>query len=270
MELVDTHCHIQLIDDNTSDHTSALWQKDKNLSLQKVLESAKENGVNKMIVVGCTLRDSKLALELADSRPDIYASIGIHPHEAEDFLRNKSENYKNFENLILTGNITAIGECGLDYYYHHSNKSDQKTVLNFQLELATKYSLPVIFHVREGFEDFWKIVKNYPSIRGVLHSYTDSLDNLKIAQSLGFFIGINGIATFTKDETQLSMFKSVPLTNMLLETDSPYLTPIPLRGTINQPRNVRIITKFVANLLNIREEEVATQTTLNATSLFNL
>ncbi len=267
--LIDTHCHIQLIEDRTEDHTSLLWQKNPDINLESVIASAEEVGVKQMLAVGCTLRDSSLAVELASKKSNVFASVGIHPHEATEFKSNYVRNQATFEELIKKDRVKAIGECGLDYFYNHSKKNDQIEILDFQLKLAEKYNLPVVFHVREAFDDFWPILAKYPKVRGVLHSYTDNQDNLQKALARGLYIGVNGIVTFIKEQKQLLVFKSIPLKNLLLETDSPYLTPVPRRGSINEPRNVRIITEFVANLLDVREEEIINQSTLNAVNLFN-
>ncbi len=267
--LIDTHCHIQLIDDTTEDNTSKLWHKDPEITLQSVINSAAEQKVNILMAIGCNLTDSLLAVKVANKYPNIYASVGIHPHEATAFRKDFELNKSKFEQLIKNEKVKAIGECGLDYFYNYSNKADQIEVFEFQLSMAEKYNLPVVFHVRQAFNDLWPILEKYQNIRGVLHSFTDNMDNLNEALKRGLYIGVNGIVTFAKDDSQLSVYRAVPIKNLLIETDSPYLTPVPYRGKINQPRNVRIITKFVANLLDTREEEIVDQTTQNAINLFN-
>lgn len=261
--LIDSHCHLQSI--GLDDHTGQLWAKDQ-LDLDSVLQQSKDYNVQKMIVVGCHLVDSRKAIELAKNYSELYPAIGIHPHEATNFL---SSDQIKFENLI-NDQVVAIGECGLDYFYHYSDIKSQKRILIWQLQLAKKYQLPLIFHVRLAFDDFWPIVKDFLPLKAVLHSFTDSIENLTKALEYGWMIGVNGIATFTKDQNQLEMFKAIPIQNLILETDSPYLTPIPLRGKINIPRNVFFITKFLSQLRGESLAYLRQQTTFNSLKLFKL
>jgi len=271
MEFVDTHCHIQSIDNEfTERSTRELWKKGHTNANDLIL-NAKNDGVKTLITVGCDLKDSKAALEFASQHENVYASIGIHPHEAKEYI---SKNQKTeFASLIGSNKLVAIGECGLDYFYNHSDKKDQLKTISDQIELALEHDLPLIFHVRDAFEDFWPLFNSLNSsnkpIRGVLHSYTDSTANLDKAISNNLFIGVNGIATFAK-EHQLEMYKAIPLNNMLLETDSPFLTPVPFRGRINEPKNVRIIAEFLAKLRGEQLDEISRLTSTNAKSLFNL
>ena len=146
----------------------------------------------------------------------------------------------------------------------------QIKALEEQLQLAQKYKKPVIFHVREAFDDFWPILDNFHDIRGELHSFTDTKENLAEALKRGLFIGVNGISTFTKDPAQQAMFQSIPIERMLLETDAPFLTPKPLRGKVNEPAFVRHVAEFHAQIRGISIQEIASQTTTNARALFAL
>jgi TatD DNase family protein len=270
MNLVDTHCHIQSIGaPNGEDHTRQLWLKNSELTPDNVIERAKSRDVTKLICVGCDLPDSELAIDYVKNRDECYASIGIHPHEAKEYIDNR-EKLDQFAKLVTQPKVVAIGECGLDYYYNHSNKADQLEILKFQIELAHKHNLPLIFHVRDAFEDFWPVFESYTGITGVLHSFTDTEANLDKAITKGLYIGVNGIATFVKDEKQLEVYKSIPLTHLLLETDSPYLTPTPYRGTINEPMRVSVVADFVSNLRHENRESLASQTTDNAIKLFRI
>ena len=158
-----------------------------------------------------------------------------------------------------TPKIVAIGECGLDYYYLHSSKKDQQKALRYQIELALQYNLPLIFHVRDAFDDFWPIFDSYNNIRGVVHCFTDDMHNLNESLARGLFVGVNGIVTFTKNDWQLEVYKSVPLTKLLLETDAPYLTPVPHRGKVNEPAYVSEVAKKLANIYNKDLAEVIRQ-----------
>ena len=162
----------------------------------------------------------------------------------------------------------AIGECGLDYFYEHSPKEAQIQVLRFQLELAQKHNLPLVFHVREAFQDFWPIFDEFPGLRGVVHSFTAGQKELDEIVARGLYVGLNGIVTFMKRPEQLDVIKAVPLENMLLETDAPFLTPVPYRGTICEPKHVRVTAEFLSTLLARPLEEIAAHTTRNAETLF--
>ncbi len=259
--LVDTHCHIQSINQSVSE----LWTKDPNLTILDVLTRAQANKVKIVIAVGCDFLDSKLAVDLGETYPDVYASVGVHPHAAGDVFSKQK-----FEQLLSSKIVKAIGECGLDYYYHHSSKESQIEVFKYQVNLAKKHNLPLIFHVRSAFEDFWPIIEQNMPISGVIHSFTDSRKNLERALDYNFKIGVNGMATFTKDSDQIEMYRSIPLTSLVVETDSPYLTPVPLRGKLNEPKNVLYITEFLAKLRGESLQKVINQTTINAKQLFKL
>ncbi len=270
MQLVDTHCHIQSIGAKQGErHTQELWAKAEQLSIQNVLDRAMADGVSKMICVGCELEDSQLAIDVAAEHANIWASIGIHPHEASNFAVDKNAQDK-FKALSKQAKVIAVGECGLDYYYEHSPRDQQIEILNIQLELASQQALPVIFHVREAFDDFWSIVNNFPNLHAVLHSFTDNLVNLDEALKRGFYIGVNGISTFAKKPEQIEMYKRVPLSNLLLETDAPFLTPVPFRGNINEPNMVAVIAKHLAEIRNENLNDLAAATTANATKLFGV
>jgi TatD DNase family protein len=234
-----------------------------------VVDRAHASGVNKLICVGCDLEDSKLAIDYVAKHDQTWASIGIHPHEAKHFSEDLAKQEK-FRALTGSLKVVAIGECGLDYYYNHSDKADQIKVLEIQLQLAEDSNLPVIFHVREALDDFWPIFDNFTSIKGVLHSYTDNLANLEQGLKRGLHFGVNGIATFTKKEDQLAVYKQIPTSNLLLETDAPFLTPIPYRGTINEPSKVEIIARFIAECRGEDLTSLAHATSSNACKLFGI
>ena len=165
--------------------------------------------------------------------------------------------------------ILAIGECGLDYFYGHSSKKDQERTVRYQIELALEYGLPLIFHVRQAFEDFWPIFDSYKGVRGVLHSFTDNAANLSKAVSRDLYIGVNGIMTFTKNPDQIEVARQIPLNRLVLETDAPFLTPVPLRGKVNEPAHVLLVAKFLGDLRQLSLQEVAQHTTANARQLFS-
>lgn len=273
LELVDTHCHIQSAGDGEGVAageriTREKWQK-LGRSDDELIASAAEKGVTRMICVGCDLDDSKLAIDFAGKHSGTWASIGIHPHEAQHY-QGRSDLLDEFASLVGQKKVVAVGECGLDYYYGHSPEAAQAEILRFQLELAQKHDLPVIFHVRDAFDDFWPIFDTYKGIRGVLHSFTDTRQNMDKAVERGLYIGVNGIATFTKSQEQIEMYKNIPLSRILLETDAPFLTPSPYRGTICEPYHISVIAEFMSSLRNESAESLAEATTNNAKTLFSI
>lgn len=268
MELVDTHCHIQSAGLSKGERiTRELWAK-SDLTGDVMVSAAAEAGVTRLLCVGCDLEDSRLAVDFAQNHKNCWASIGIHPHEAQHYQGGRK--VAEFAALTTESKIVAVGECGLDYYYEHSSKSEQLKVLEFQIGLALEAGLPLIFHVRDAFDDFWPVFDNYDGVRGVLHSFTDSAENLKKALDRGLYVGVNGIATFAKNPAQLEVYKSVPLTNLLLETDAPFLTPTPYRGTINEPKRLGAVADFLAELRGEDRQQLAEATTANARKLFGI
>jgi TatD DNase family protein len=254
MQLTDTHCHI---------HST-----DYKLNPDEVIQAAAAAGVTRLICVGTDVEDSQLAVAFVQQRDACWASIGIHPHEAKRYVGDTAA-LEIFAGLAEKHKIIAIGEAGLDYHYNHSPKKEQQQILRFQLELARRHNLPVIFHVREAFGDFWPIYDEYRP-NGVLHSFTASTAVLEEALKRGLYIGLNGIMTFTKEYDQLEMAKAVPLEKLLLETDAPYLTPAPYRGTICESKHVRTTAEFLSGLRGESLEDLAVSTTGNAVRLFGL
>ena len=268
MSLVDTHCHIQSAGLASGERTTReLWAKNSELTPDNIISSATEAGVATMICVGCDLEDSRIAVDFVQDREECFASIGLHPHEAQHFA-GESDKLVDFAKLADSPKVIAIGECGLDFYYEHSPKPDQIEVLKFQIELALKHNLPLIFHVRQAFGDFWPVFDNYKGIRGVLHSYTDSAENLAKAMDRGLYVGVNGIATFAKGEALMSVYKNLPLEKLLLETDAPFLTPSPYRGSINEPKRLVAVADFLAKLRGESHQDLSNATSANAKSLF--
>lgn len=227
-----------------------------------------------MLCIGTTLADSELAIEFVKDRENQWASIGIHPHEASQ--HRSTEAKQRFASLLEDGpqgkKIVAIGECGLDYFYSHSPKEDQIELLKFQIELALEHELPLSFHVREAFDDFWPVFESYrgANIRGVLHSFTDNMENLERAVKHGLYFGVNGISTFAKSEAQRVIYRTIPQQSLLLETDAPFLTPVPFRGKVCESKHVRVTAEFLAGLRGETLEDIAAYTTANARALFHL
>jgi TatD DNase family protein len=268
---IDTHCHI---------HDKEFEQKFLK-SPEQMLDEARKAGVEKIICVGTSLASSQQAVAFAEKHNNVYASIALHPHEAERLSGSEITADMAAISRLTSDKIVAVGECGLDYFYHDDAEIHrrQDKLLRAHLELAKKRHLPMIFHVRNAkngdgqgtsaFTDFMKRYDKY-SLPGVMHSFSATDYELDLCVSRDLLIGLNGIMTFTTDENQLKAARKVPLANLVVETDAPYLTPKPFRGNINEPKHVTNITQFLSELRGESLALVAKQTTKNAKKLFNL
>lgn len=262
MILIDTHCHI---------HDSEFFTTE---AAELALAGAVQAGVGQLICVATSLEDSKAAIAFAHAHPEnCWASVGIHPHEAVKFTEAEiADQIAELTKLAEDQKVVAIGETGFDFYYNdkHEVLVKQEQLLRGQIEVALTHNLPLSFHVREGFDEFWRVFESYENVAGVLHSFTDSKVNAERGLKNGLSFGINGIATFTTHTWQRDLFKNLPLEKIVLETDSPFLTPVPKRGTINLPENVTYITKFMAELRGEDADTIAKCTSVNARKLFGL
>lgn len=261
MNLIDTHCHI---------HDTEFFSDQ---AASDAYDSAKQAGIESMLLIGTDLISSQQAVTFAGSHDGCYAALGVHPHEAHKLsAEDRAQQVMQLEALAKHKKVVAIGECGFDFYYN--DKKDcydlQLDLLERQLQLAVDRDLPVSFHVREAFDEFWPVFDNFPGLKGVLHSFTDREKQVKAGLKRNLYFGINGIATFTSHSWQRRIFHDLPLENMLLETDAPFLTPNPRRGTINTPENVIYITRFLAELRGEDAKHIAETTTKNARKLFEL
>lgn len=253
IEFVDTHCHLQF------DKLAG--------NVEQVIASAKNAGVTRLICVGTTLADSQKAIEYAGKYENVWATVGIHPHEAKAV--NLQGGTLKIEKLLKMPKVVAVGEIGLDFYKNYSPKTGQEKIFRLQIEMGLDTGLPYIFHVREAWDDFWRILDSYNNLRGVVHSFSASQTQLDQALNRGLYIALNGIMTFTTDKEQLVAAKKVPKNRLLLETDAPFLAPKPDRGQTCEPKHVRDIAEFLAKLRQEDVKNLATYTTRNATDLFN-
>ena len=249
---IDTHCHI-----HDDEHA---------FDIPAVLARAKKAHVSQLIVVGTSSESSEQAVRFAQSYTGCFASVGLHPHDAH----LGEDTFETIARLAPSPKVVAIGEFGLDFYYNNSPKTDQLQALEYQLFLAQSLNLPCIFHVREAFDEFWPVFDRFSGISGVIHSFTATTRELDKALERGLYLGLNGIMTFTRDQKQLDAAKHVPANRLVLETDTPFLTPTPKRGTINEPANVELVAAFLARLRGESLEELSKATTLNARTLFRL
>jgi len=251
--IIDTHCHI---------YDSKLLEKQK-----EILEILKKEDIL-AICSGDNIENSKKCINLANSNKNVYATVGIHPHEALTFDKNTIEELKL---LAKNNKVVAIGEIGLDYYYDYSPKEVQKQVLVNQIELAHQLNLPCVFHVREETQDFLDIIKSFDfKIKGVVHSFSGSVEVAKFLTNYGLKLGVNGIVTFKNASKIIEVVRQISLKDLLIETDSPYLTPEPFRGKLNEPKYVELVAQKIAEIKNISKEEVVQTTLENAKSIFKI
>lgn len=262
MTLTDTHCHLHSLEFFTNEQAETAYT------------AAINNGVTRLLCVATSLKDSEAAIAFAHAHPEhVWATIGIHPHEAAKLsLEEIKGQLTHLQALAIDSKVVGVGECGFDFYYNDPTEclEAQTLLLKGQLAIAQEYDLPVSFHVREAFQDFWPVFESFPGVRGVLHSFTDRPQHTEKALAHGLYFGINGIATFTTHAWQIEQFKTLPLDRIVLETDAPFLTPKPKRGTMNSPENVIYITNFLAELRGETEEQIAELTSANAKRLFRL
>lgn len=263
MIFTDSHCHLNLNQFNND--------------LDAVLDRARTNGVQRILVPGIDLETCRLAVQLAESYPGVYAAVGIHPNAGSEW---QPETLKEIETLANHPRVAAIGEIGLDNHWKDTNPGLQREILLAQLELAARVNKPVILHSREALVDLLPILGNWTNelIRidsplagraGVLHSFEGDVLTAEKARLTGFFISLAGPVTFQNAAEKHELASQHPLENLLIETDSPYLTPHPHRGQRNEPANLALVAQAIAKIRNIPLEHVADRTTRNADKLFN-
>jgi TatD DNase family protein len=256
---IDSHCHLDF--------------KDYGEDIERVLERADAAGIKEFLNI-CTQMDEAAAiLATTDKHPNIYASMGIHPHDAGATLEKISmEELKSW--LLEKAShpkVIALGETGLDFYYENSPRPVQKDVFRLHVEVAQETGLPLVVHTRAAQEDTIAILtEKRGEVRGVIHCFSETQWLADQALDLGFYISISGIVTFKKAEELRQVVATVPLDRLLLETDAPFLAPIPYRGKRNEPAYLVETAKVLADLKGVSLEEIATKTTENFRKLFTL
>lgn len=260
MRLFDSHAHY---DDEKFD-------QDREEIIQKIYDS----GVEKFISAGYSLESSKRAIELADKYEFIYTTVGISPNDVKQTLEETIEDIKKLKDIITrkeNDKIVGIGEIGLDYYWNKENKEIQKQAFIMQIELANRLNLPITIHTREAVSDTLEILKQHPvQQKGVFHCCPLNRELVKEALKLGFYISFAGPVTFKNSKNAQEIVEMVPNDRMLIETDSPYLAPEPVRGTRNDSRNVRYIAEKIANIKSLSTEEIAEITYQNTLKIFKI
>lgn len=250
---VDTHCH--LTKENYDD-------------LEKLI---KELEPNVLIINGIDNKTNKEVIELVNKYSHVYGALGIHPDEVE---KCSDEDLKFIESNLNNSKIVAIGEVGLDYYWNKENKEKQKDLFKKQITLALKFNKPLIIHSRDAIEDVYNILeekyKQNSNLKFTLHCYSSSVEMAKRFVKINALFGIGGVLTFKNEKKLKEVVKEISLNNIVLETDSPYLSPEPYRGKMNTPKNILIIAKKIAEIKNVELEKVVENTTKNAISQFDL
>ncbi len=249
--LIDSHCHIL---------------KNEYSNPDKVIKESFKSGVDKLIINGYDLESSIEAVALANKYENVYAAVGIGPENIDDL---KESFIDKINELSKLKKVVAVGEIGLDYYWTKDNKDKQIYVFKNMLKIAKENKLPVIVHCRKAFLDTYNLLKEY-NIKGILHCYSGSIEMAHKFIKLGFLLGIGGVITFKNAKELTGVVKEIDLSNFSLETDSPYLSPEPYRGKTNSPSNINLVAKKIAQIKQIKEDEVIDITGNNVSSKFDL
>jgi TatD DNase family protein len=248
MKLTDSHCHLTMAD------------------AEATLSRARAGGVAGFVVPATKLDDAPQAVAIADANDDVWAAVGFHPHEAKDC---DDAAFAKIERLAAGGRVAAIGECGLDYHYMHSPRETQIGVFERHIDLAKRMDKPIIVHNRESTEDMVAILSR-AGARGILHSYTENAEVAKKLIDLGYYISFSGIVTFRSADALRDCARQLPHDRVLIETDTPYLAPVPYRGKDNEPAFVVKVAELLAGLWGESLEHVAKKTTENFEAAFRV
>ncbi len=249
---IDTHCHLSIEDYDDID---------------LVIKENREALIDKIIISGCTKESIIESIDLSKKYSDVYVTIGYHPSEASI---TSNDDLKLLEDMISNNDkVVGIGEIGLDYHYGKNDMELQKELFRNQMKLAQKYKLPVVIHSRDATLDTINILKEFPDVIGDIHCFSGSVETADIYISMGYKLGIGGVLTF-KNSNLYKVVEHVGLDNILLETDSPYLTPVPYRGMKNSSKYIPLVASKISEILNVSVEVVSKKTLNNTYSLFDL
>ena len=251
--LVDSHCHLNFPE----------FKQDLDL----VIKNANDQGIKYMLTVNTRLSESVDIQRIAEANSNIFCSVGVHPHDSKDY--NDSSLIEKLKNHAKHPKVVALGETGLDYYYNNSDEKAQIDCFNMHLNTSIELGLPVIIHTRDADTDTISCLDAHPNAKGVFHCFSGSTEFAKQGLDRGLYISFSGIITFKKAEELRETVKFVPLDRILVETDSPFLAPIPHRGRRNEPAFTLFVAKLVAELKDISLEEVTEATTKNFFTLFD-
>jgi TatD DNase family protein len=254
MEFFDTHAH----------YNDEKFNEDR----EEMIKLAYKENITRIVNVGYSVQGSKESIKIANEHDFIYATVGIHPGEITE---NFEEDIKQIEELAKNRKVVAIGEIGLDYYWNKENKEEQKSAFVKQIELANKMNLPIVIHNRDAMYDTLDIIKStICNKKGILHCCPLNVDLVKQALNLGYYISFAGPITFKNSKNVEEVLEIIPMDKLLIETDSPYLSPEPFRGTRNNPINVKYIAERIASVKNLSIQEIAKITYENAKKIYNI
>lgn len=248
---IDTHCHLSIEDYDDID---------------EVINDNRKAGIEKIIISGCTKESIIESLELSKKYDDIFVTIGYHPSEARITLNS---DINDLEKYLMDDKVVGIGEIGLDYHYGKEDIDLQKEMFRKQLDLAVKYKLPVVIHSRDATLDTINILKEYPNVIGDIHCFSGSVETARQYIDMGYYLGIGGVVTFTNSNLS-NIVKAIGIDNIIFETDSPYLTPVPFRGKKNSSKYIPYICKKVAETLDMDVDSIAKKVLNNTYNLFDL
>ncbi|QMS85382.1 TatD family hydrolase [Candidatus Xianfuyuplasma coldseepsis] len=251
--LIDTHVHL-----NSKQFVN---------TVNDVIERAVKNDVKIMIVVGYDIPTNKKAIALARQYPFIYATVGYHPTEAKNIT---DQDFQLLEEQLQLDEVVGVGECGLDFYWDKDHIDAQVAVFERQIELSKTYDKPLVIHMRDASEATYNVLSNYSGLRGIMHSYSGSAEMVPLFIELGLHISLGGPVTFKNGHKPKAVAKVVPLDKLLVETDSPYLSPHPFRGKQNEPARVKLVAEEIAKIKEVPYHTIAEVTTANAKNLFRI
>lgn len=260
VRLVDSHCHLNMLD-----------LSDYNNDLSSLIHATHDAGIESMLCIGVDLASGQQVIDIAQAHPQVFASVGVHPCDVIAI----QPTYEQIMQLAQADKVVAIGETGLDFYYPGSDtaqaRSKQQEYFAMHIDIAAELGKPLVIHTRSAAEETIACMQQHEASRssGVMHCFTESWEMAKQALDLGFYISISGIVTFKNAKQVAAVAQKVPLDRLLIETDAPYLAPVPFRGKQNQPAYVRYVAQHVAQLRNITEEALAEATSENFYRLFS-
>lgn len=251
--LVDTHCH--------------LYEPDYDGIRSGLIAELKNNGVSKLICVGCNLKTTEQSIALAEKYDFIYAQAGFHPCDTADI---SDDMWRKMQEYAAHPKVVAVGEIGLDYHWDNSPRDRQKYWFERQIDFANDIGLPVVIHSREATADTLEILKNHRPSKGVFHCFSGSVETLCEVIDMGLSISLGGVVTFKNAKNAVACAKSVPLDRLMLETDCPYLAPEPFRGKLNRPDYTVYVAEKIAQLRGMDAQEIVDITRNNAENMFNI
>jgi TatD DNase family protein len=252
--MIDSHCHL----------ADKQFAKD----LEDVLKRAKSTGVSHMISIADSLEEGEACMKIAQKHPHIFCTVGVHPHNAKEWKRGDGDRMK--EMAAGSTKVRAVGEIGLDYHYDHSPRGDQRAVFLEQLTLSRELGLPAVVHCREAIKDVETIIREVEPLQIVIHCCTEKWEDVEWLIHLGHFLSFTGIATYPSSHDIRETIKHCPLNQLMIETDAPYLAPVPHRGKRNEPAYVAEVLACVAKIKGLSVEEVDAATTKNTMEFFGL